>query len=83
MVTTRLSPSFCPICFQLLDAVTCFTAQIAPKPGDFTICIECGAVVEFGAKMDLRLRSLEDIPMHSRLDFAKAVQAIKERGKFK
>jgi hypothetical protein len=38
-----------------------------------------GAVMEYGEKMDLILRSLEDIPMHSRLDFAKAVTLVKER----
>ena len=80
MPMTRLPAQFCPMCFTVLDAATCFTAKIAPEPGDFTVCIECGAVLEFGGKMDLLLRSWEDIPMHSRLDFAKAVTMIKERG---
>jgi hypothetical protein len=80
-VTTRVPPQFCPVCFTVLDAVTNFTDKVPPKPGDFTVCIECGSVMEYGPKMDLSLRSLEDIPMHSRLGFAKAVTAIKERGR--
>jgi hypothetical protein len=83
MPTTRVPARFCPVCFIVVDAATCFTAKIAPEPGDFTVCINCGAVLLFDGEMDLLLSSLEAIPMHSRLDFAKMVTAVKERGPFK
>jgi hypothetical protein len=82
-VTTRIHASFCPFCFQMLDAVSSMQDKKVPEPGDFTICIECGAVLRFDAKMDLLASSLEDIPMASRLGFAKVVMEIKKRGPFK
>ena len=50
--TTRTSPQFCPFCFQVIDAVSpAENAHIVPKPGDFTLCIYCAAILTFDADM--------------------------------
>jgi hypothetical protein len=80
-LTTRHNPAWCPQCFTILDASTCMTSSDAkPEPGDFTICIGCASVLLFTPQMDLELSSLEAIPTHSRMGFARVVQAVKERG---
>jgi hypothetical protein len=83
LVTTRFPAAFCPVCFQVLDAATAMQDKAVPEPGDYTICIECGAVLRFGPKMDLLLSSLMEIPMSARMDFAKVVTEVKKRGPFK
>jgi hypothetical protein len=77
--TTRMPATFCPKCFQLLDATTCMTGDAKPEPDDCTICIGCSSVLRFKADMSLEMFSLEQIPTHSRMRFAQMVQAIKER----
>lgn len=76
--TGRIVPSFCPQCFHLLDAATNMTSRDKPEPGDYTVCINCASVLRFGPDMLLELASLEAIPMHSRLAFAKVVQGVTE-----
>ena len=82
---TRVKQSFCPFCFHVLDAVTSLGSEAVPQPGDFTICIDCCAVLRFDVGMSLVASSLLEIPMHSRLDFAKVVTKCKEmpRPRFK
>jgi hypothetical protein len=70
-------PSFCPKCFHMLDAATNMEGPEKPEPGDYTVCIRCASVLRWNPDMQLELSSLEDIPMHSRLRFAKVVQGIK------
>jgi hypothetical protein len=48
-----------------------------PQPFDFTVCIQCCNVLRFDADMNLIASSLEEIPMHSRLPFAKVVTLCK------
>jgi hypothetical protein len=71
--TTRVPPSFCPFCFYQMDAVSSVGSEAVPEPGDFTVCIDCCKVLQFDANMQLCAASLLDIPMHSRMDFAKVV----------
>jgi hypothetical protein len=78
MKTTILKPSFCPFCFKMLDAASSVRGEEVPQPGDFTVCISCCNVLLFDDDMKLLASSLEDIPMHSRLDFAKVVTACKQ-----
>lgn len=66
---------------MLIDGVTAITGGVdAPKPGDFSVCLNCGAVLEYDAEMQVGLRTLMDIPMNSRLAFAQTVMEIKNRG---
>jgi len=80
-LTTRVAPRFCPKCFYLLDAATSLLGEVQPMPGDFTVCIGCACVLRFTPTMHLELSSLEAIPTHSRMDFARVVQAVKARGR--
>ena len=76
------SQPFCPSCFIMLDGVTKVSGKgkSMPEPGDFTLCLNCGAVLEYDANMQVISRTLMDIPMHSRMGFAQAVTEIKNRG---
>jgi hypothetical protein len=76
--TSRIAPAFCPFCFKMLDATTSLGSEEVPQPGDFTVCIACCGVLRFTDDMSLLPSSLLEIPTHSRLEFAKAVQACKE-----
>lgn len=76
--TGQIIPSFCPKCFKLLDAATNMEGHEKPEPGDFTICIDCRSVLRFTPDMQLELSSLESIPIHARLGFAKVVQALEQ-----
>lgn len=70
---------FCPRCFTLLSAVSCMTDERKPEPGDFSICAYCAAVLKYTSTMSFELSSLLEIPVHSRLDFAQAVQFIEAK----
>jgi hypothetical protein len=45
--TTHLKPDRCPACLYRLDAAIAAFKDVTPSPGDFTVCIQCGAVLEF------------------------------------
>jgi hypothetical protein len=48
--TRRLTSGRCPFCAHELDAVTPGPgedADAAPSPGDFSVCIQCSAVLVF------------------------------------
>lgn len=77
-ITVRLAPRFCPVCFKVLDAATNLTSDDPPEPGDFTVCIDCRAVLRWGADMNLELSSLEEIPAHSRMVFAKVLRIMEQ-----
>jgi hypothetical protein len=76
-LTTRMQARWCPNCFYKLDATTSMYGEHAPKPGDFTVCAQCASVLRFKEGMDVVLSSLLEIPVHSRMGFAKVVQLIK------
>ena len=78
-LTTRTDTRWCPNCFQLLTAVMSMLGEHRAGPGDFTVCITCASVLRFTETMDYELASLEAIPTHSRMMFARAVQAVKSR----
>jgi hypothetical protein len=73
----HLEMRFCPSCFQRLDAATNLTADAKPEPLDFTVCTRCASVLRFDDDMNLELSSLEAIPTHSRMAFARVVQVLK------
>ncbi len=79
-LTSRVPAQWCPDCFHKLDGVTSVGAEATPSPGDFTVCIECGNILRFADDMSLVLSNLMEIPMHSRLEFAKIVSTVKTLG---
>lgn len=79
-LTTRFENArWCPCCFGVLSAATCLTDEVRPEPGDYTVCIYCASVLRFDGQMDYQLSSLEAVPTHIRMQFARIVQAVKER----
>jgi hypothetical protein len=60
----------CPICAYEFDAASGMTHDARPKPGDVSLCIKCGEVLEFASDMRVRQASLET--MLSLPDDAKA-----------
>jgi hypothetical protein len=52
--TTRLKPDYCPACFHRLDSATGAFEDVAPQAGDFTVCIQCGTILEFSETLQLK-----------------------------
>jgi len=78
-ITTRTEARFCPKCFQVLNAYTNLTDDAKAEPGDYTVCIGCGSILRFTETMEFELSSLEAIPIHMRMLFARVVQAVHSR----
>lgn len=55
----KVPPSECPACGKVNDrasgALKGKCLDVAPSPGDLSVCIGCGAVVEFGPQLQLTL----------------------------
>lgn len=75
MRTSRLPVSQCPTCETRLDAASHSVA--APQPGDFSICIKCGALLQFRPDLIVRLASpkaLEELRTMQPEDYATICQ---------
>lgn len=81
-MTHRLRESKCPACGSRLDAASGLrgTAVPKPKPGDITLCIDCGQVMEFTATLGLRAikdpARIPDISADNLRDIRRAQGAI-------
>lgn len=53
--------SRCLNCGRALDAASSMTTKQKPRPGDVTICIDCGHIMAFAD--DLSMRALTDTEM--------------------
>lgn len=51
--TTTVKASTCKACGYLMDAATCAMGNHQPVPGDVTICVECGHLMEFANDLTL------------------------------
>lgn len=50
-----VSESRCPCCGRVADCATCPTDESAvPVPGDWTVCIGCGAALVFDEALRMR-----------------------------
>ncbi len=51
----------CPGCKAFLNADTCINDEdyYPPSPGDFSICFQCGTMVEFGSNLEYKLLTEE------------------------
>jgi hypothetical protein len=47
-VSHRVSPTACPWCSAGLNGATGIETISRPKVGDFSVCIVCGGLIEFG-----------------------------------
>lgn len=64
--THRLQPVACPVCFTKLDAATNVGGDDPPRPGDFTVCIQCCNVLRYDAVLGLMASSLAECPIEIR-----------------
>lgn len=42
-----IKPGKCPECGYRMDAATATRGNARPRPGDLTLCLSCGAILEF------------------------------------
>lgn len=54
METTRTPETQCPSCQCSIDAATALTEDVTPSPGDFTVCIQCAAILRFDRELHLK-----------------------------
>ncbi len=55
-MTTRIPVSLCPLCSHTLDSAESLASPLEPpSPGDWTLCIGCTAILEFGPDLHLTL----------------------------
>jgi len=50
-VTRLSSDSSCPVCHVTIDATSSTSGQDTPKPGDLSLCGDCGALLVFDARL--------------------------------
>jgi hypothetical protein len=55
--TTRIIASPCPSCGKIMDAATSCEGHV-PNPKSFTVCVECGQILQFD--QDLRLVNADE-----------------------
>ena len=80
-MTAHTPPSSCPTCGAILDAATgikdmAVAHHLEPKPGDRTVCYQCGGLAIFDKRLMLRrptsaerremLRKPEIVAMHNK-----------------
>lgn len=58
MKTLRLPVDHCPWCGYRFDATSGVAHDNTPSPGDFTVCISCASVLQFG--VDLKVNPIAD-----------------------
>lgn len=58
----RVPESPCPVCAYLADAVVSPDPNYRrPRPGEYTLCGRCAAVLKFGAGMQLERVTLQEL----------------------
>lgn len=82
--TTLPADSCCPACGHSFALATLIAGgpRGVPKPGDFSVCIRCGEILEFGLGLVLvvaRPGELGTLPAQQRFDLMLASMAIKGR----
>jgi len=66
----------CPRCAYTCDAATAVTGDAQPQPGDLSLCLHCGAPLEFAADMSPRWLTYEEVGRLTRDQRAQIVQAL-------
>ncbi|MBN3946764.1 MAG: hypothetical protein HWQ38_09810 [Nostoc sp. NMS7] len=71
---------YCPAgCGYRTDSVTGAFGDYSPDEGDFSICMNCYAILRFGKKWKLQLSSLEESEEFGvKEDLQKAIAAAKQ-----
>jgi hypothetical protein len=74
-----------PCCGYEVDAATGLDHEEAPTPGDYTICLNCGAVLRFvegGPPQVVGLDVLE-LPAEAIVQMQRAIGYIRARGRLR
>lgn len=45
--------SACPVCYRVHDRATGLLEDATPSPGDLSICVRCGAILEYNEDLHL------------------------------
>lgn len=72
--TTRLAGEPCPQCGHWLNACGSFE-DAAPQAGDYTVCVNCAAVLRFDPLMRLRLVA-DDDPVRRSAEVLRVVRMV-------
>ena len=65
--TTQHRSCLCPVCGAVLSASTALGHRDAkPLPGDYSLCLQCGAVLIYKFDLTMRVASHEDL---AKLDY--------------
>ena len=78
--TTRLPPASCPSCGKKLDAATHPTEDVAPSPGDVTICLGCQDLLIFTEELGLRRPTeaeIQALPLDEISRYQRALNELK------
>ena len=57
----RIRLNFCPVCLYAMDACTGVGHDRKPRPGDYSVCADCGALLRFGPGLVLTLCTASDL----------------------
>ena len=74
----RTSPVPCPVCFTRLDSAASFDTENPPKPGDFTVCLECSSVLRYDDVLGVIASSLDECPIELRARLARVKMMTEE-----
>jgi Zn ribbon nucleic-acid-binding protein len=61
LTDTRVPVSKCPVCGEPNDMAASIEADVTPKPGDFSVCLECGHVMVYDYELKLREPTSADL----------------------
>lgn len=57
-----IKPCACPVCDYYLDCTANANKETdPPKPGDFSVCFKCGALLRWNLEMDMKEATPEDL----------------------
>jgi hypothetical protein len=79
--TYHFRSQLCPACGYLFEAAGNAIGEGSPKPGDYSLCLSCGTVLEYGdkGKMLIAPEPLE-LPLEQLIGVRKIQRFIRERG---
>ena len=86
MSSSLIPESVCPTCgYNMDEATPAFDEQAQPKPGDLSICLNCGEMLEFDESLHLTrfaYGKLSTLDLDTQFQLMKVSSRIKERGTF-
>ena len=80
--TSRVPVSRCPDCGYAMDAASPVSgnADEEPRPGDLSVCLDCGAVLVFTNELGMRVATLREMN-EAPPNLLRVVRIIVQRGR--